>query len=76
MNCPFCSKEMRKGEVRSVGGRMIYWQPIRDDIIKMRFSTKSIEKHDGIVLCKNQNNMTSPEEAYICDECKKLIMSF
>lgn len=55
---------------------MIYWQPIRDEINKMRFSTKSIEKHDGIVLCKNQNNMTSPKEAYICDECKKLIMSF
>ena len=76
MNCPFCGKEMKKCEIRSQQGSMIYWQPISNEVNKMRFSMKSVEEHNGIVLCKSQNNFTSPMEAYVCNECRKFIMSF
>lgn len=76
MNCPFCGKEMEQGEIRSCQGGMIYWQPVKEEINRMRYTKSSIIKHDGVVLCGSQNNLTDSKEAYICEECRKFIMSY
>ena len=77
MNCPYCMKKMQKGILRANGN--IRWMPLesREPLVYSR--EKYIQQ--GAVLFPpfwDDKRLMDSEEttAYICPDCKKLIIDF
>lgn len=74
MNCPICGNEMKFGKICARAGGGLYWLP-DEEKIKYIVSNKIIEKHSGIVLV-NTDEFRINREAYVCTECRKIIMDY
>ena len=74
MICPKCGKEMKSGKIGARGGGGLYWLP-NDEKINFLISNSIIKKHNGIVLV-NCNEMQISRAAYVCEECRKIIMDY
>lgn len=68
MNCPYCGKEMEKGEVQIgdsisalVRGGHAVWVP---------------QKECKKILPKNTVNLKPTAEGYYCDQCVKVVAIF
>lgn len=73
MRCPICDKEMEIGKLRSRGG--VYFLPDGEKS-PMLYTRKAMSKHRAILLPPFVSFAASPEypNAYVCRQCKKLIM--
>ena len=69
MKCPFCEKEMKKGNVR-VGDTI-------GNLLKVgEVITYIPEEEGGKLLLRNTINLDINAEGYYCDDCKKVIAVF
>ncbi len=74
MNCPICGNEMKLGNIGARAGGGLFWLP-DEEKVKITVSNKIIEKHNGIVLV-DCNEFRIHREAYVCEECRKIIMDY
>ena len=74
MNCPICGNEMKFGKIGARAGGGLFWLP-DEEKIKYIVSNNIIEKHKGIVLVDTNENKIS-RTAYVCAECRKIIMDY
>lgn len=74
MNCPICGNEMKHGNIGARAGGGLFWLP---DEEKIRFiiSNNKINKKNGIVLV-GCNEVQISRAAYVCEECRKIIMDY
>lgn len=74
MKCPYCNKEMEKGQLRSRGG--VYFLPDGEKK-PLLYTEQEMKKHNAIYL---PPYMTSahPEypTAYICRRCSKIVIDY
>lgn len=61
MICPYCQREMRRGELTADGGRGITWWPSDDPSWNRAIVAKS-------------TLLPSKAEAYYCEPCRKIIL--
>lgn len=74
MNCPICGNQMKHGKIGARAGGGLFWLP-DEEKIKLIISNESIKKHNGIVLVDCKDTQIS-REAYVCEECRKIIMDY
>ncbi|HKM00219.1 MAG TPA: PF20097 family protein [Mobilitalea sp.] len=74
MKCPMCGNEMKHGNIGARGGGGLYWLP-DDEKINFIVSNNIIKKHNGIVLV-GCNEPRISRVAYVCEECRKIIIDF
>lgn len=74
MNCPICDNVMKVGNIGARAGGGLFWLP-DEEKIKFIISNNKIKKHNGIVLvdCKE---IRISRTAYVCEECRKIIMDY
>ena len=72
MKCPLCGNEMELGKLRSKGG--VFFLPDGEKMPKL-YTQKEMAKHRAVSFPPFVLNVL-PEypSAYVCRECKKLIM--
>lgn len=68
MNCPYCNKEMEKGVIQSP--HEINWQS------KKRFFGRADLYGDAVLLAKLDFFKGCAAEAWLCRECKKVIIDY
>lgn len=74
MNCPICGNEMKLGNIGARAGGGLFWLP-EGKKAKFIVSNNIIQKHNGIVLV-DCNEIHISREAYVCLECRKIIMNY
>lgn len=77
MKCPYCGKEMEKGEIRNKGFN--YFLPEGEKPVSFLVDAeKAIEKRNGILLTLYPYGYGGEEypAAYCCRECKKIILEY
>ena len=67
MECPYCGIEMKKGVIQSA--REIYWSNKKGNLFFMPL------EYNGDVKVAPFGWNGSSTEAYICNNCKKLIVN-
>lgn len=74
MKCPLCGTEMESGKLRSKGG--VFFLPDGEKTPKL-YTHREMEKHRAISFPPFVLDVF-PEypSAYVCRECKKLIIDF
>ena len=74
MNCPYCNNEMEIGKLRSKGG--VFFLPDGEKMPKL-YTQNEMAKHRAVSFPPFVLDVF-PEypSAYVCRECKKLIMDF
>jgi len=74
MKCPYCQREMEKGQLRSRGG--LYFLPDGEKAPKL-YTEKEIKKHNAVYLPPYMMSVV-PEypDAYICRNCTKIVIDF
>ena len=76
MQCPYCAKEMQKGEILATTGGLIWWQPLSDyGISWLRYTKKSIKKHGGILL-RNWYARRRSVSMFQCVKCNKIVIDY
>jgi hypothetical protein len=65
---------MRVGNIGARGGGGLYWLPDKEKI-KFIVSNNIIKKHNGILLV-DCNEIGISRTAYVCEECRKIIMDY
>ncbi len=69
MKCPFCGKEMKKGNVK-VGDTI-------GNLLKVgEVITYIPEEECGKLLLRNTINLDINADGYYCDDCKKVVAVF
>ena len=77
MKCPYCEKEMKSGNIKTEGANGLFFLP--DDQKYGIFPTKDgVEKKGGVVLdgpyiTRFHNNTVA---AHLCNECRKIVISY
>ena len=67
--CPYCGNELKSGFVQS--GKLVFFAPKIHRIL----AVPNLSKENEVVL--TTNNMTYPNcAAYLCSECKKVIIDY
>ncbi len=67
MNCPYCTKKMKKGKIYTAGGAVPYWL---EDGDKRRIE----DVFTGRSLLPVQSSLMSRSlESYYCPDCRKMI---
>ncbi len=74
MICPICGNEMKPGNIGARAGGGLYWLPDGEKL-KYTVSNDIIKKHKGIVLV-DCYEIRINHAAYVCEECRKIIMDF
>ncbi len=74
MNCPICNNEMKHGKIGARAGGGLFWLPDNEEI-KFIVSNNIIKKHNGFVLVDCKEIQISCV-AYVCEECRKIIMNY
>ena len=74
MKCPICSNEMKAGMIGARAGAGLYWLPNGEEVWFI-LSNNIIKKHNGIVLA-GCNELQIRRRAYVCEECRKIIMDY
>lgn len=74
MNCPTCGNEMKLGKIGARAGGGLFWLP-DDEEVKYLVSNNIIKKHNGIILV-DTNEIRISHAAYVCTECRKIIMDY
>jgi hypothetical protein len=74
MQCPICGNEMKNGKICARAGGGLFWLP-KEEEIGFIVSNNKIKKHNGIVLV-NCNELQIKHTAYVCEECRRIIMDF
>lgn len=74
MNCPICGNEMKVGNIGAGAGGGLFWLPDGEKVM-FTVSNNIIKKHKGIVLV-DCNEIRISHAAYVCEECRKIIMDF
>ena len=74
MNCPICGNEMKVGNIGARAGGGMFWLP-NGEQVKFIVSNNIIKKHKGIVLV-DCNEIRIRHAAYVCEECRKIIMDY
>lgn len=69
MNCPYCGKEMRLGQI--CAGNLLTWTP---DGEHARGGTRWAKSPNSIVLAKYYLLTQAAVDAYYCEECKKIVI--
>ena len=76
MICPYCQQEMHLGDLRSEGGRAVYWLPRYADLHHWLLTKKAVEDSGGLVLDQLSAMGFFAKErpsCYCCRECRVLI---
>jgi predicted RNA-binding Zn-ribbon protein involved in translation (DUF1610 family) len=73
MKCPVCGNVMKAGKIGARTGGL-YWLPNEEEI-GFILSNNIIKKHNGIVLV-GCNELRVSRSAYVCEECRKIIMDY
>lgn len=69
MKCPFCSKEMEKGKVKST--KEIFFSSDEEKLVFFA------EVEEDVDILLSSNNWTSPAcTAYHCDACRKVVIDY
>lgn len=68
MKCPYCNAEMKKGVLQSPYG--LNWLPKKSLIGNSDFHEGSIKLSKGSLL------RGGVVEAYVCSECRKIIINY
>ncbi len=74
MKCPTCGNMMKAGKMCARGGNGLFWLPA-DEEVGFFLSDNIIKKHKGIILV-GCNKLQIRRSAYICEECRKIIMDY
>lgn len=74
MNCKICGNGMKSGKIGARGGGGLYWLPCDEDV-NFIISNNIIKKHIGIVLV-NCNELQIRRAAYVCEECRKIVLDY
>ena len=69
MNCPYCSKEMRLGQI--CADNLLSWTP---DGESASGATRWSKSPNSIVLAKYYLFAQALVDAYYCEECKKIVI--
>ena len=76
MDCPLCGKEMRRGQAAYVH---LYFLP-PGETLPLTITRRGIEDRGGIVLdmCSSLGWLRKPGAlpAYICGNCRKMIVEY
>ena len=80
MNCPVCGKEMKAGKIAYAPQAGIHFLPTPVQHLPRVVTKRGIEKQGGIVL-DGPNNLGLLESdgtlsAYICRECRKIVVEY
>lgn len=74
MDCPICGNLMKLGKIGARAGGGLFWLPDAEEI-KFIVSNNIIKKHNGIILVGCEE-LRIRREAYVCEECRKIIMDY
>lgn len=74
INCPICGNGMKFGKIGARAGGGLFWLPDEEEV-KFIVSNNIIEKHNGILIV-NCNEPQIRHVAYVCEECRKIIMDY
>lgn len=74
MNCPICGNEMKVGKIGARAGGGLFWLP-EGEKVKFTVSNNIINKKNGIMLV-DCNEFRISREAYVCAECRKIIIDY
>jgi len=69
MNCPYCGKEMRLGQI--CADNLLSWTP---DGERASGGTRWRKSPNSIVLAKYYLLAEAAVDAYYCEECKKIVI--
>ena len=79
MDCPFCGKEMRRGQAAYVPTGGLYFLP-PGETLPLTITRRGIEDRGGIVLdtCSSLGwiRKTGAIPAYIYEKCRKMIVEY
>lgn len=77
MKCPYCGKEMEKGELRNRGFNYFLPEGEKPLLLLSNFQ-KKLEKRNAIMLAPYPYGGGGEEypAAYCCRECKKIILEY
>ena len=79
MDCPFCGKEMRRGQAAYVPTGGLYFLP-PGETLPLTITQRGIEDRGGIVLdmCSSLGwiRKTGAIPAYIYENCRKMIVEY
>ena len=75
MNCPYCSREMVYGELRSAADQAIYWMPKSAERNFCLLNRKNVETRGGVVLDHTAVGFIATERpgTYRCEACHVLV---
>jgi hypothetical protein len=65
---------MKAGKIGARGGSGLFWLPNEEET-GFIISNNIIKKHNGLVLV-SCNEMQIRRSAYVCEECRKVIMDY
>ncbi len=68
MNCPYCSKEMKKGKMIIAGNAAPYWMADGD-----KRHIEDVFTGKGLLQAKHSFMMAHSIESFYCPDCKKMI---
>lgn len=69
MKCPYCEKEMEKGYLVTDGLCIAFR--------KEKFESAKVRKYeDGIQLAHKYAGRASLDNAYCCNDCKKIVLEY
>jgi predicted RNA-binding Zn-ribbon protein involved in translation (DUF1610 family) len=74
MKCPICGNEMKAGKIGARAGSGLFWLPNEEEV-GFILSNNIIKKHNGIVLV-GCNELRISHSAYVCEECRKIVMDY
>ena len=74
MDCPICGNEMKVGNMGARAGGGLFWLP-NGEKVKFTVNNTIIKKHNGLVLV-DSNEIRISHTAYVCEECRKIIMEY
>ena len=74
MKCPICDDEMKAGKIGARAGGGLFWLPDEEDV-RFIINNNIIKKHNGIILV-DCNELQISRSAYVCEECRKIIMDY
>ena len=77
MKCPYCGKEMEKGEIRNKGFNYFLPEGEKPLLLLTNFQ-KKLKERNAILLAPYPYGGGGVEfpAAYCCRECKKIILEF
>ena len=74
MKCPYCGKEMEKGELRSRGG--LFFLPEGEGLPKL-YTKREMEKHNAVYLPPYLLDVKAEfPTAYLCRDCSKIVIEY